>query len=329
MHAWLTALICLTLGLGHARAEAPVGVVVDGRFPVGQALVPIWSSAPLDRATPGATRAVIMVHGFTRVADRYSEYLTAALRRAGGSTESVVLIAPQFLTPVDVATHGLPAETARWGERDWASGAPALGPAPLSSFDVIDSIFARLADRALFPALRHVVLAGHAAGAQLTQRYAVVGKGESALTGRGIAVRYVVANPSSWLWFGAERPRPVDGCAEYDVWRYGFRDPPPYVTPAEDYERRYVARDVVYLLGELDHNPAHPALDKTCPAMAQGEHRLARGMLFMFNMEIRQPNQFYHRMFMIRNVGHDAARMFADRCGLAALFDRAGCVGLP
>lgn len=330
MRAWLVALVLLALRMGRADADTPVAVVVDGRFPIGEAAVmPVWSSAPLDRPAPSITRAVIMVPGLTRVADRYAGYLSAALSRAGGTTDTTLLIVPQFTTQADHDAHGLPANTARWDAEEWPAGVPALGAGGISSYAVIDALFARLGERALFPALHHVVLAGHSAGAQMTQRYAVVGKGEAALTRHAIAVRYVIANPSSWLWFGTERPRSIDECPDFDRWRYGFRDPPGYVIAAPDYERRYVARDVVYLLGELDREPIHPSLDKHCSAMAQGEHRLARGMLFMFVMEMRQPNQFYHRMFMIRHVGHDPARMFADRCGLAALFDRRGCVGLP
>jgi hypothetical protein len=38
-------------------------------------------------------------------------------------------------------------------------------------------------------------------------------------------------------------------------------------------EQTYVARKVIYLLGALDTNPNHPALDKTCMAEAEGPYR--------------------------------------------------------
>jgi hypothetical protein len=47
-------------------------------------------------------------------------------------------------------------------------------------------------------------------------------------------------------------------------------------TPAA-LEQRYVEREVIYLLGTLDTNPEHPALDKSCMAEAQGPYRYARG----------------------------------------------------
>ena len=48
------------------------------------------------------------------------------------------------------------------GPRDgWEGGDPAEGPTDASSFDALDAILARLADKRLFPALRAVVIAGH------------------------------------------------------------------------------------------------------------------------------------------------------------------------
>ena len=74
----------------------------------------------------------------------------------------------------------MPAETLRWGHFGWEAGDDAHGPAPISSFAALDAILARLADRASFPALKTVVIAGHSGGGQLVQRYAVAGHGEDA-----------------------------------------------------------------------------------------------------------------------------------------------------
>jgi hypothetical protein len=76
-----------------------------------------------------------------------------------------------------------------------------------------------LADRSLFPNLKAVVLAGHSGGGQLVQRYAVVGKAAAALTSTGIHLRYVVANPSSYLYFSDERPSRGGGCRDFKHWK--------------------------------------------------------------------------------------------------------------
>jgi hypothetical protein len=58
-------------------------------------------------------------------------------------------------------------------------GWPALSPAPVSGFDVLDRLLDHFADRTRYPDLRTVVLVGHSAGAQLvhdTQPSATVSK---------------------------------------------------------------------------------------------------------------------------------------------------------
>jgi hypothetical protein len=214
-----------------------------------------------------------------------------------------------------------------WTANGWIDGDVAVRPAPLSSYDAIDAIMARFADAEIFPNLRHVVIAGHAAGAQLVQRYAAVGRGPAALTQANVAVRYVVANPSSYLWFGEDRPAPVNHttCQAVGRWSYGLAAAPAYVEKPDDLEERYIARDVVYLLGESDTDPDQSMLDRSCAAEAQGPTRYARGMNYLFALEQRHPNLVRHRILSIWGVGHDAGSVFLSACGLAALFDRPGC----
>lgn len=337
--AWVLAALLSVLpaiGLARAQSSQPVKAVLEDRFtvetPGGTGIIPIWTSQDWSSPRPLVTRAVIVVHGLSRVADQYAGHLRQARARAAVPEATTLLIAPQFLAGPDIAEHGLAPGHLRWRPHDWPEGAPALGPAPLSSFDVLDALLRHLADRSRFPALRHVVVAGHSAGGQLTQRYAIVGRGEAALAASGIALRHVIANPSSWLWFGNDRPDPAEpgACPGFNHWRYGPVNPPPYVREdVATLEKRYLAREAVYLLGEADRDPADTSLDRSCAAMTQGPNRFARGMQFLFNLELRQPNQVYHRLFIIPGVGHDGGRMLASRCGLAALFDTAGCVGLP
>jgi hypothetical protein len=164
----------------------------------------------------------------------------------------------------------------------------------------------------------------------VVQRYAAVTHGEAPLTARGIQLRYIIANPSSYLWFGETRPRPIDpaACPSFDRWKYGLHDAPPYVGDTSHIEDRFINRDVVYLLGEADTNPAHRFLDRSCAAEAQGENRFVRGMLNLLYLEQRHPNLVRHRIFAVPGVGHNAEQIFASACGLAALFDRPGCPGL-
>jgi pimeloyl-ACP methyl ester carboxylesterase len=245
-----------------------------------------------------------------------------------------LLIVPQFLADVDVPAQGLGPDMLHWGRDSWMGGDPAHGPAPLSSFDALDAILQRLADRTRFPNLRTVVVAGHSAGAQVVQRYAVLGRAGAALGRAGITVRYVVANPSSYAYFDAERPLPGGGfapfaasaCPEFNDWKFGLNHLPPYaagLTPS-GLEAAYVARPVTYLLGKLDTDPNHPALDKTCAAEAEGPTRLARGRAYVAYLRARHPQGLNQTEVEVPGVGHDGDRMLTSPGGLAALFGPAG-----
>jgi pimeloyl-ACP methyl ester carboxylesterase len=194
----------------------------------------------------------------------------------------------------------------------------------------VDAILARLADRRLFPKLDSVVIAGFSAGGQIVQRYAVVGHGEASLTRVGIATRYVVSDPSSYLYFDAGRPAPAPGCKTVNTWRYGFESGvTPYVTstPAS-LEARYVTRDVTYLMGMADTDPNHPVLDKSCAGIAQGPQRFARGHAYFSMLQARDGAALRHVMIDVPGIAHEGAKMFNSACGLAALFGTPGCAEL-
>jgi hypothetical protein len=327
--SWLPVLLVLASG---ARAEPvehrPVAAIVAGRLTVataaGQGSLPLDAPANWMQPRPETSTALVVVHGPLRDADASMRIARAALYAVGAAGRGTTILVPQFLTERDATAHGVSGDVLRWSITGWIDGAAAIGPAPLSSFEALDAILARLADPTLFPNLRRVVIAGHSAGAQLVQRYAAVGRGMAELARANVLVRSVVANASSYLWFGSDRPVPT-ACAASDRWGYGLAGAPAYVEQPEALEERYIARDVVYLLGEADADPGHALLDRSCAAAAQGPTRYARGMNYLFALEQRHPNLVRHRVVNVWGVGHDAASMFMSPCGLAALFDRPGC----
>jgi pimeloyl-ACP methyl ester carboxylesterase len=239
--------------------------------------------------------------------------------------EGTLVIAPQFLADIDAAANHVPASVLRWTTGNWEGGDNALGPAPISSYAALDAVVAHLADRGRFPNLREIVIAGHSGGAQVAQRYAILAPNPPP----GIAIRYVVANPSSYAYFDAARPEPVDAtaCPRFNTWKYGMLNLPPYAATASPatLEPRYAARDVIQLLGTADTNPHHPALDVTCMGEAQGPYRLARGLAYARTLRARDGAADQQRVFLVQGIGHDAPRMFSSACGLAALFDKPGC----
>ena len=336
--------IGVLLALSVAGAQSVVGasvwLVADQRLtvrtPAGSGILPLYLSQDWDRPQPKVTRAIVTIHGVERAADLSRTIAESARAASKRDPASVLLIEPQFLNGADVSAERQPAETLHWVHAGWESGEDAQGPAPISSFAALDAILARLADRTAFPALKDVVVAGHSGGGQLVQRYAVAGRGEGALTEEGIHVRYVVANPSSYVYFSPERPT-GDGfaalnaaaCPAYDQWKYGMKGLPPYLADQDPaaLEAAYAARDVIYLLGAADDNPNHPALDKTCMAEAEGPNRYARGLTYFRYLQLRRPAGLSHRLLKAPGVGHDGDLMFNSACGLAALYDLPGCAG--
>ena len=318
------ALSLLALLAGAAGpADNPVKVVAPGRLMVGDASLPLYLSQNWSKPLPGVTRAVLVLHGYLRNANVYYRTATTALAAAGPAGRGSLMIAPQFLATADTKAWSLP-DVLHWSQEGWEGGDPAEGPTDASSFDALDAILTRLADKQLFPALRTVVIAGHSGGAQVVQRYAIAGKAADGLTAAGVAVRYVVANPSSYAYFDATRPVPplATSCPRFDNWKYGMANRPPYLAepPPQVLEARYVARDVTYLVGELDTNPAHPALDRSCMAEAEGATRFERAHNYYAALRARDGEQLRHRLIDVPGVGHDGDAMFTSPAGLAALF---------
>jgi hypothetical protein len=236
----------------------------------------------------------------------------------------------------DVEAHRLPRQFLRWHEGSWSAGEPATGPVPISSFDMIDAILATLADRDRYPNLTNVVLIGHSGGGQLLHRYAIVGKAAAVLP--GIQFRFVIANPSSYLYFSDDRPV-SDGsfapfhaaaCRNFNHWRYGPVDAPAYVGDGsaaawEKYERDYIAADVIYLLGTDDTDPKQVDLDTSCAGEAEGPERLDRGKAYFRYLKGRHPADFQQQLWFVRGVAHVGSRMVESPCAVAAVFGHGRC----
>lgn len=315
------------------RLNAPVKAVADQRVPVdtphGDGLLPVYANLPIDKPEPSVKRVFIVMHGTLRNADVYFASGRRIVERAGDLGKDVMVVAPQFLTQSDARAFSLSEDTLAWTQEGWKGGEAARQPGPISSFAALDALLAHFANRALYPSLSAVVMMGHSAGAQLLQRYAVAGREGEKLARDGISVRYIVANPSSYLYFDDERPNGEvtagGACPAATEWKYGLKSAPPYVVSQDlrDLESRYVRRSVVYLLGEADTDPYTHFIDRSCAAMAQGPYRLARGLAYFDYLKKRHPSDRAHRVVEVPGVGHDNLRMFTSDCGLAVLFDKA------
>ena len=200
----------------------------------------------------------------------------------GGVSSTTVVVAPYFQTSDDAPESDEPF----WSSPGWKRGnlSRPEGPPPrVSSYAAIDRIVEKFLDAALFPAIREIVVTGHSAGGQVVHRYAASSTVQD--EGRdGVTFRYVVANPSTYLYLGPERESrtgdfavPGGGCDDYDEWHYGLLDRNSWAERLEtDTIRALLSRrDVRILVGDADTLSA--SLDVSCGANLQGLNRYLRG----------------------------------------------------
>ena len=352
----LAATLAAMLGPGAAHAQTPLPPPYDYDEPVPtpQRAAPLrWQTVELGK--PGhrynmpvyanrnlakddlrdIKQVVIVVHGVKRDADSYYETVAQLLTHNADRARNTLILAPRFSGSIDSGFGGM----AAWRKADWEDGGESVKasgrPAPVTSFQVLDDLLGSLDDRKRLPTLAGIVLAGHSAGAQLVHRYAILNNIDGTLRRDGLSLRYVVANPSSYLYLSNERPR-ADGkgyaryergiCPTYNQYKYGTDKLPAYAGDTDDSRLfvRYASREVIYLLGGADNNPEHRLLDKTCGAEAQGATRLARGTGYVQYEHVlaargAKPVPLHHSSFEVGGVGHDSKRMFGSVCGAQAL----------
>lgn len=305
-------------------AEHGVKELSPDHLKIGPGELSVGVSQDWQQPLPQVQRALIVIHGRLRNAQTYLHSAEQAATQAG-QLSTTLIVAPQFLNDTDGTRHALPDSVLRWHANDWMAGAPALSPASLSSYAALDKILERLDDRKRFPNLREVVVAGHSGGAQVVQRYALTTQADKALQADGIKVRYVIANPSSYAYFNAQRPIPTfdaANCPGFNTWKYGLKELPAYAQGQKhrQLEQAYIERDITYLLGAKDTNPNHPALDKSCEAEAQGAFRLERGKNYFEYLTQRHPQGLNQRLVEVPGVGHNGEQMFTSPEGQKVLF---------
>jgi pimeloyl-ACP methyl ester carboxylesterase len=301
----------------------------------GPARSMIYRTYPLDERNDRIRRALIMVHGTNRNADHYFSTATAAAFLAG-ALEDAIVIAPRIASADGGCRDQLAANEVSWscGGDSWRSGGTSPVNKELTSFDFVDELLKRLADKRTFPNLRAIVVAGHSAGGQFVARYEMANKVHDTL---GVPVSYVVANPSSYAWPASTRPLPVDdaapanatlgwkeekphasfsygtfegraSCQNFDRWPFGLTQRNGGYTagiPDDQLKKQLAARPTTYLLSQVDTLPLG-GFDSSCSAMAQGATRRARGEAYV--KFVNEQLGAKHGVEIVSECGHN------DRC---------------
>src|SRR3954447_26344401 len=130
----------------------------------GPARAMVYRTYPLDKRNDRIRRALIMVHGTNRNADHYFTTATAAAFLAGALDDAIV-IAPRIASADGGCRDLLAANEVSWscGGDSWRSGGTSAVNKDLTSFDFVDEILKKRADKRTFPNLRASVVAGHSA----------------------------------------------------------------------------------------------------------------------------------------------------------------------
>jgi hypothetical protein len=212
----------------------------------------------------------------------------------------------------------------------------------------MDALITELRHR--WPRLRSITVAGFSAGAQMVQHY--IGFAATQAPG-GVAIRYVVADPGTWLYFDEVRPQPVlhgqamdwcectggasflgnctlefqkmkAQCPALNRWEYGTDGLPTTLRRSAAAARaRYAEADIRYLEGALNSRAApgssYRILDKSCAANAQGPFRLQRGFAYaQYDRTVLAPDK-QRKVVVVPGYAHDVTCVFpadADRAAL-------------
>lgn len=303
-------------------------------------------------------RVVIQLHGQGRDAwlyfDQTTEALYNATRTNTASTSKskkrtklkryeTLIFAPWFLNEDDEGAYtDLDAGSSTagplvWPGSEWANGGDSILPSGasdnVSSFEAIDGAIRHFADRDTFPKMETIIVAGHSMGAQMAQRYALLG----AVPSGRLPVHFVVANPGSFAYLTPSRPNSVENCSEtYDQWKYGLgvyeqrylsdfvRESLDQQNDVTDVRKRYSEQRLVhYLFGTADHGKG----DTRCEAVTQGLTHLERGRNYMRHLadvvndeSIAAVTANIHTVDYIKNVSHDGLGMFMSKAGIERLF---------
>jgi pimeloyl-ACP methyl ester carboxylesterase len=306
----------------------------------------IYRTFPLRTRDARITRALIMIHGTLRNADHYFTTATAAAFLARALDDTIV-IAPAIRSSDGECKDRLAPGEVSWscGANSWRAGGEAVGDPTLTSFDFVDEILKRLADKSVFPNLKQVVIAGHSAGGQFVSRYEMANRVGDGL---GVPVSYIVANPSSYAWPDPSRVVPVDdgdpvaatiawkdeqahakfsfGPFEaartpgYDRWPYGLQGRTGgYASRVSDEALRMnlVRRPTTYLLSQVDTLPLG-GFDGSPPAMAQGATRRQRGEAFVSYINGHLGAKA--RVIIVPECGHNDRCVFTTDAVLPVIF---------
>ncbi|CAJ2510406.1 Uu.00g051090.m01.CDS01 [Anthostomella pinea] len=296
-------------------------------------------------------RAIIVIHGALDDPWNYHSAMIQALQMVTNddiSPDTVAITAPYFPNDGDAGggfpydpsgttpAEKYPSPALAWYFDNWSGGAHNQYPPntkTVSSFDVLDQIVQWYGNKAMFPNINQIIIAGHSMGGQMAQRYAAIGK-TGAQLGITTPVSYWIGDPNSFVWFATDRPESTGKCAAFDNYREGFTNYSAYGTPqstAMTYNSALVAagrdailanfqsRTIAYARATLDKGDYNK--DNSCSFYTTGADRNERFFEFIKRFPTTCPDPAGAcKTVDIVVAKHDAPSLFQAPSGLTRLF---------
>jgi hypothetical protein len=299
--------------------------------------IPYISNYPLNKTNEKIQNVILSIHS-----SNYDAYLvynnTMELINKYNLADSVLVISPQFLIEKYVGSINSP-NLVYWRALPfWGSSGAKVTPDGaefrMSAYTILENIIVSLCEKKTFPNLRSIVILGHSGGGQLVNRFAASNTVEdTSAKSAGIKIKYIVMNPSSYVYFSPQRPvkgsrklfATPDANTGYDDYGYGLANLYAYHRhkglSAEKMRQQYQKRNVIYMLGTKDTTPKGMSI--TPAAMLQGENRLKRGLSYYgylideFGPQIKE----YQKLVIVPNVGHSGKNMMLSPRGAINIID--------
>mmetsp|Transcript_57682 Transcript_57682/g.122723 ORF Transcript_57682/g.122723 Transcript_57682/m.122723 type:complete len:601 (+) Transcript_57682:81-1883(+) len=199
------------------------------------ATMPYYGSVDIQQEeTSGAEFAIFVFHGAVRDASNYfcsGREVMVAQKKYPLEKSLLVVLKWHYEIDMPIPTDVWWNSSKPWGS--WMAGGHSdeKSGAAISSFAVIDEFLVHLADNPKYPNLQEILLMGHSAGGQTLHRYAFathlkppeISTKEDVEKKLGfrndIDVRFVIANPSSYLYLDTNRW--AYSCGDEDIKRDG------------------------------------------------------------------------------------------------------------
>lgn len=279
-------------------------------FLTSGAAIPYYATHDPNAQVNSIRRLIVAIHGSSRTAKNYFDRISSEVKSQEDASHipsgQTMVIAPQFLTKDDIKNiSGYDREDYHhWGHflglnncTGWVYGAKGKHG---NSFDIVTTIINTVKGNA--PHLKEVIIMGHSAGGQFTQRFAAYTDLPEREAYAHITFKFMVANPGSYLYMNNYRYTDDANTYTSDQWhlaggnlikyKYGLNSLPSHFPSAAVMRERFRRHHVFYLIGEDDlQRNIGCEVSGNCsnfpdsPAdMAQGSSRLARAHIYYKNL---------------------------------------------